>query len=101
MSDDVKLCAKSRKVVAACWLDISRVRIRVTRGIIHLQGTVIRIGEDPRDPEANEPYLEKLDEQLHTLPGFRAIQYTFDNWRRETNGSWRYLGKKPRSAKKR
>ena len=70
MSDDVKLCSKVRRVVISCALDISRVRVRVTRGIIHLQGSVTRIGEDPKSPESNAPFLEKLDEQLHTLPGF-------------------------------
>ena len=101
MSDDVKLCSKVRKAVVSGWLDISRVRVRVTRGVIHLQGSVVRIGEDPKDPESNEPFLVKLDEQLHTLPGTKGFNYSFDNWRREPNGSWRYTGKKPRGAKKR
>lgn len=100
MAEDVKLCAKTRKVVIGCWLDISRIRIRVTRGVIHLQGTVTRIGEDPKDPESNAPFLEKLNEQLHTLPGLRGVHYGFDNWRMEKAGVWTYTGKRIRGAKK-
>jgi hypothetical protein len=100
VANDVKLCAKARKVVASCWLDLSRIRIRVTRGVIHLQGTVARLGEDPRDPEANAPFLTRLDDQLHLLPGYRGINYTFDNWRRETNGTWTFLGKTKPGKKK-
>jgi len=84
----------------ACWLDISRVRVRVTRGVIHLQGSVTHLGENPKDPDSNAPFLEKLDEQLHTLPGSRGIHYAFDNWRRENNGGWSYTGKKIRGGKK-
>ena len=82
MPDDVKLCAKIRKTVISCWLDISRIRIRATRGVIHLQGTVIRMGGDPEDPEADIPFLEKVDDELRRLPGSRGVNFNFDNWRR-------------------
>jgi hypothetical protein len=98
MPEDVKLCVKARKAIIGCWLDISRVRVRVTRGVIHVQGTVARLGEDPRAPESNEPFLSKLDDQLRLLPGYRGIHYAFDNWRREPTGAWRYTGKKPRGG---
>jgi hypothetical protein len=98
--DDVKINAKARKLVIANWLDISQIRIRVTRGVIHFQGTVSRLGEDPRNPESNEPFLCKLDEQIRLLPGFRGAHYAFDNWRREPTGIWRYTGKKPKGSRK-
>jgi len=64
VAEDTKLCAKTRKIVVSAGLDISRVRIRVTRGVIHLQGMVKRLGEDPKDPESNMPFLEKLNRKL-------------------------------------
>jgi hypothetical protein len=101
MSDDVKLCAKARKVVVGSGFDISRMRLRATRCVIHLQGTVLRVGEDPKNPDSNVPFLETLDDQLRRLPDLRGIHYVFDNWRREPSGCWRYTGRKVREKKKR
>jgi hypothetical protein len=100
MPDDVKLNAKVRKLVIANWLDISQIRTRVTRGVISFQGHVQRLGEDPRAPESNEPFLCKLDEQIRMLPGFRGAHYAFDNWRRAPTGAWLFTGRKPRSSRK-
>jgi hypothetical protein len=99
MPDDVKLSSKTRKTITGCWLDISKIRIRVTRGVIHISGTVSRQNEDPRDPESTGPFLERLDEELRRLPNCRMIQYAFDNWRREPSGIWRFSGKKTRGGK--
>jgi hypothetical protein len=100
MPDDVKLNAKVRKLVIGNWLDISQIRTRVTRGVIHFQGQIRRPGEDPRNPESNEPFLSKLDEEIRRLPGFRGAHFDFDNWRREPTGHWRFTGKKPRGGRK-
>jgi hypothetical protein len=81
MSDDVKLCAKARKVVVGSGL--------------------LRVGEDPKNPDSNVPFLETLDDQLRRLPDLRGIHYVFDNWRREPSGCWRYTGRKVREKKKR
>jgi hypothetical protein len=100
VSDDVKLNAKARKLVIANRLDIARIRVRVTRGVIHFQGRVHRLGEDPRAPESNEPFLEKLDEQVRQLQGFRGVHFAFDNWRREPTGTWRFTGKRAKGGRK-
>ena len=100
MAEDVKLNARVRKIVTSNWLDISQIRTRVTRGVIHFQGHVTRIGEDPKSPESNEPFLEKLDEQIRSLPGFRGAHFAFDNWRREPTGVWSFTGKKPKGGRK-
>jgi hypothetical protein len=100
VADDVKLNAKVRKVIASCRLDLSLLRVRVTRGIVHLSGSVTRMGEDKGDPEANEASLERLDAQLRTLPGYRGINYTFENWRREPTGTWLYTGKRVKGSRK-
>lgn len=101
MADDVKLNAKVRKAIASCRFDLARVRIRVTRGIVHMSGSVIRMGEQQGDARSNEAYLEKLDSVLKSLPGYRGINYTFDNWRREPTGAWSYTGKQAAPKPKR
>ena len=100
MPSDVQLSARARKIAIACWLDISRVRIRVVRGALHLQGTVSRMGEDAKNPEGNASHLEKLDDQLRKLPGSRGVHYVFDNWRREPTGIWRFTGRKSKGSRK-
>ena len=100
MPSDVQLSARARKIAIACRLDVSRVRIRVARGALHLQGTVSRMGEDAKNPEENSSYLEKLDDQLRALPGSRGVHYAFDNWRREPTGIWRFTGRKSKGARK-
>jgi hypothetical protein len=97
--DDVKFNSKARRLITANWLDISQIRVRTVRAVVHLQGHVQRIGEDPRNPEANEPFLFKLDEQLRSLPGFRGAHYTFDNWTLEPTGTWRFTGRKPKGGR--
>jgi len=100
VGDDVKLNSQVRKVITACRIDLAMLRIRVTRGIVHLTGSIKRMGEDRRNPEENESSLERLDAQLRTLPGYRGITYTFDNWRREPTGTWRFTGKRLKGARK-
>ena len=100
VAEDVKLCSKARKTIISCRLDISLIRVRVTRGVIHLQGTVSRMGGDPKAPETVEPFLDKLDEQLRLLPGCRGFHYSFDNWRREPTGTWCYSGKRSKGGRK-
>ena len=100
MADDVKLNAKVRKVIAACRVDLAMIRIRVTRGIVHLSGSVKRMGEGHNDPKENSAALEKLDALIRTLPGYRGINYTFDNWRREPTGAWQYTGASSKQKRK-
>jgi len=100
MSEDLRLTSKARRIIVACWLDVSRIRVRTTRGVIHLQGSIGRLGEDKDEPEENLPFLEKAEEQLSALKDASGVKYTFDNWRREPSGRWTYTGKKPRKEKK-
>jgi hypothetical protein len=100
MADDVRLNMKVRKAIASCGFDLTRIRIRVTRGRIYMQGSIKRTGEDPEDPESNMPFLEKLDGLLRDLPGFKDVRYTFDNWKLTKGGAWQFSGKQPKKKKK-
>lgn len=91
MSEDIKLCAKVRKVIISNWFDISAIRVRVTRGVIYLQGRVRRATDNKDDRDGSKETLRKLDEDLRALSGFRGVTYSFDNWVREMTGAWRPL----------
>ena len=100
MADDIRLNMKLRKAITSCWFDISRMRTRVTRGRIYVQGNVKRTGEDPEDPDCNLPFLEKMDSLVRDLPGVKGVRYTFDNWKQNKAGSWLFTGKRPKPKKK-
>ncbi len=94
MSDDTKLNSAARKLIVGNRFDVSLIRVRVTRGVVHLQGHVQKVGEGAADLKQVEASLRHLDEDLRALPGFRGSAYLFDNWRRDPTGSWRFLGSK-------
>ena len=94
MSDDTKLNSAARKLVVSNWFDTSLLRVRVTRGVIHLQGHIQRVGEGDAQLRQIEANLRRLDEELRMLRGFRGVTYLFDNWRRDAVGGWRFLGTK-------
>jgi hypothetical protein len=97
---DAQLNSRVRKLIVANWLDISLIRSRVARGVIHLQGHVQKLGEGAHERRQVEQSLRKLDDDLRALPGFRGAAYLFDNWARESTGAWRYLGREKEAGKK-
>lgn len=94
MSDDTDMAVKVRKIITGNWLDVSQIRIRVTRGVINLQGHIQTVGGDPDSRDGTEAGMRKLDDELRTLKKFRGAAYFFDNWQREAAGGWRRIGKK-------
>jgi hypothetical protein len=101
VSQDTDMAAKARKIITSNWIDVSQVRIRVTRCVINLQGHVQTVGGDPDSREGTEGGMRKMDEELRALRGFRGIAYFFDNWQREPTGGWRCLSKKKEKTGKR
>ncbi len=94
MSEDAKLTTAARKVIIGNWFDISLIRVRAIRGVIHLQGHVTKTGGATTDLKQVEAGLRKMDDSLRSLKGFRGIAYLFDNWIRESTGGWRFVGPK-------
>jgi hypothetical protein len=94
MIDDIKMTAMARKTVIKNRFDISRIRIRVTRGVIHVSGRFQRLTGSPSEREGDETSLRKLDEDLHGLSGMRGVHYQIENWMYEPSGSWQKMGPK-------
>jgi hypothetical protein len=96
MADDVKITSMARKVIVKNWFDVSRVRVRVVRSVIRIQGYFFKLTGSPEEREGDQASLRKLDEDLRAIAGVRGIAYQVDNWIHESSGSWRKLGgKKP------
>ena len=87
--DDKKILMRARKVIVSNWFDVQQVRIRVTRGVINVQGHIQKIGGTSTDREGSESSLHCLDADLCALPSCRGVCYELDNWIHESSGAWR------------
>jgi hypothetical protein len=92
MADDVKLMSMARKTIVKNWFDLSRIRVRVTRAVIHVQGRFYKLTGSPEEREGDQASLRKLDEDLHALSGARGVSYQIENWVHESSGTWRKIG---------
>jgi len=92
VSDDTKLTAAARKIIIGNWFDISLVRVKAIRGVVHLQGHMAKTSGGSADLKQVEAALRKMDDGLRSLKGFRGVAYLFDNWIREATGGWRFTG---------
>ena len=91
MLNDVAITSMARKIVTRNWLDISRLRIRTVRGVIHMQGRIIKLSGGPDDREGDESGMRKLDEDLRVISGVRGVNYQLENWVSVSAGTWRKL----------
>ena len=98
MADDVKLTALARKIIVKNWFDVTRLRLRTVRGVIHVQGRIFKLTGTPEEREGDEASLRKLDEELHALAQVRGVCYQLENWICVSAGSWRKLGVKMTEA---
>jgi hypothetical protein len=82
---DTQIAAGVRKVLVKNWVDVSRIRIRVARGVLILTGTIDKIygAGGAVDPK----WLNAIDADLAHMPGLRRIRYQFGNWTRD-GGEW-------------
>ena len=99
MSQDTDMTIKVRKIVTGNWIDVSQVRIRVTRCVVNFQGHIASVAGDPATAEGTEAGMRRLDDEIRNLKGFRGAAYLLDNWMRESSGGWRYVGKKKERSK--
>ena len=88
------MAARARKIIVANWIDVSLIRVRVTRGIIHLQGRAQKLSAPSGEENGTEAGMRKLDDDLRMVPNLRGVTYMFDNWMRDDTGGWRLQGQK-------
>jgi hypothetical protein len=100
MADDTKMTSYARKIVVKNWFDISRLRIRTTRGVIYIQGRIYKLTGSASERDGDEHSLRKLDDDLRNIPGMKGTAYQLDNWVRESSGAWRKVGQKMTAAAK-
>jgi hypothetical protein len=84
--EDRVIAVAVRRVLTAMWVDITRVNVRATRGIVYLDGHIRRMTAS--HAELQEQSLREMDARLRQIRGVRDVKYRFDNWRRTLTGQW-------------
>jgi hypothetical protein len=88
MSDsDVDVTSSVRKVLVKNWVDVAKVRIRVTGGLLTLSGTVAKAHGGTGDDLVDVNFLTTLDHALQHVKGLRRVRYNFANWSKD-GGEW-------------
>jgi hypothetical protein len=100
MSDDMKITALARKIIVKNWFDVSRLRVRTTRGVVLVQGRIYKIAGPVNERDGTEVVMRKLDEDLHGIPRIRGVNYQLENWVSVSSGVWRKIGMKMNEAQR-
>ena len=90
---DYKVNAEVRRFLVSHWVDVSRLQIGTTNGIVYLIGYLDTMADDParRTDEARESSVEDrtlrvarmLDKQLRRLPEVRDVIFKLENVHRK------------------
>jgi hypothetical protein len=83
---DKDIAAAVRKLLVKNWVDVSKVRMRVTSGLLTLTGTIEKVyGAEggPVDPK----FLSAVDHALQGVKGLRRVRFQFTNWTKD-GGEW-------------
>jgi hypothetical protein len=75
-----------RRILSALWVDITRVGVRCTGGVVYLTGELIRMTAS--HPDLSEVTLRDMDLQIRRLSGVRDVRYQLKNWERKLAGQW-------------
>ena len=90
---DYKVNAEVRRFLVSRWVDVSRLQIGTTNGIVYLIGYLDTMADDPtrRTDEVRETSVESralrtaqmLDKQLRRLPEVRDVIFKLENVHRK------------------
>ena len=75
-----------RKILVKNWVDIAKIRIRVTGGVAILTGTIGKTYA-AEDATVDPKFLSSVDHGLQTVKGLRRIRFQFSNWTKD-GGEW-------------
>ncbi|MCG3149723.1 MAG: hypothetical protein PCFJNLEI_03188 [Verrucomicrobiae bacterium] len=80
-----------RRILTSCWVDITRVQVRTTGGVVYLVGTIQRMTASHQD--LSDTVLREMDQRIRKLGGVRDVKYQLDNWERKLTALWVPTGK--------
>ena len=82
---DLDINCRVRRVLVRHWIDLGRISVRTTSGVVRLSGALVRL------PSAGTPLgpasVAGIVTELRRVQDVRRIQATFENWV-ESAGTW-------------
>lgn len=75
-----------RRILTSIWVDITRVGVRTTDGVVYLTGEIQRMTAS--HPELSEAALREMDLRIRQLNGVRDVKYQLKNWERKLTAHW-------------
>jgi len=84
-----------RRILTACWVDITQVQVRTTGGVVYVTGHIERMTASHRD--LSESVLREMDTRIRQLGTVRDAKYQFDNWDRKLTAHWVPITPEPAS----
>jgi hypothetical protein len=84
--EDNQITVAVRRRLVSAWVDVTRLNVRTTRGVVYVSGYIKRMTHE--HSEMYPKLLHQLDLSLRSLKDVRDVRYNLENWERSTFGSW-------------
>jgi hypothetical protein len=93
---DLDINCRVRRVLVRHWIDLGRISVRTTCGVVRLSGSLVRL---PNGGPALDPAtVAGIVTEVRRIPDVRRTHASFDNWV-ESSGSWTSVVKRVRASK--
>jgi hypothetical protein len=84
-TSDLDINCRVRRVLVRHWIDLGKLSVRTTCGVVWLNGSLERL---PNSGAAlDTPALESILAEIRRTPDVRRLQARFENWV-EQSGAW-------------
>jgi len=92
---DNEIRAEIRSLLVRHRADLWRLQVRVTNGVVRINGDLVFLrGSDPTPPS----FVEHLERSLNCSPGVKRASLDVTNWVRGISGEWQPLDKVVRQS---
>jgi hypothetical protein len=82
---DLDINCQVRKVLVRHWIDLGKVSMRTTRGVVHLSGELRKLYHARE--ELNTALVLTLVSEIRRIRNVRRVNTDFDNWQYK-DGTW-------------
>jgi hypothetical protein len=74
---DLEINCRVRRVLVRHWIDLGKVSVRTSRGVVSLNGSLLRLPHVAADVDAATP--AGIFEEIKRIPDVRRLQLNLDN----------------------
>jgi len=82
---DLDINRSIRRIMVKHWIDLGRIAVRSSRGMVTIHGILRRI--PGTEQELTTPIVERIFYDIGRLPGVKNVRTRLDNWGKE-GGRW-------------